>query len=84
MNGLNQTQNESQEFGQDSFEKDEDLVDEDFNNNFKIEGQKSLIQQKKSEEMIRDTSNRNNQDLQDEKSYKGFFIKFGKIQKKQG
>ena len=35
--------NDSEDFGQDSFEKDDDLVDEDFNDNFKIEGQKSLI-----------------------------------------
>lgn len=69
MNDLNQIKNESQEFGQDSFEKDEDLVDEDFDNNFKIEGQKSLIQQKKSEEMIQDTSNRNH--VIDDKSVKG-------------
>ena len=71
MNVINQFENESQEFGNDSFEKDVDLVDEDFDNNFKIEGQKSLIQKKKSDEYIQNSYSRENMNLSEEKDSNG-------------
>lgn len=43
MNETGKLGNDSEDFGQNSFEKDDELVDEDFEDNFQIEGQKSLI-----------------------------------------
>jgi hypothetical protein len=74
MNGPN-IPNDSEDFGQESFEKDDDLVDEDFNDNFKIEGQKSLI---KHDENDFNSKNSNivKESIEDNKSHIGKYYYF--------